>query len=86
MKWSQEWWRYFFYSPGLDINIFGFKTWTKTVHCSYFYQAYLSSDVELHSERPLEGGGAGDDLNQLPGDDSLSGSVESDSQFVDHLT
>ena len=34
----------------------------------------------------LESGGSGDDLDQLPGDDSLSGPVEGDGQLVNHLT
>ena len=34
----------------------------------------------------LEGGGTGDNFNELASDDGLSGPVEGDSQFVNHLT
>jgi hypothetical protein len=36
-------------------------------------------------EMDLEGGGAGNDLNQLAGDDSLAGAVKGDRQLVNHL-
>ena len=34
----------------------------------------------------VEGGGSGDDLDKLPGDDGLPRPVERDLQFVNHLT
>lgn len=34
----------------------------------------------------LQSGGAGDDLDELLGDDSLSGAVEGEGQLVDHLS
>lgn len=36
--------------------------------------------------RNLQGGSSGDDLNQLLGDDGLSGAVEGEGQLVDHLS
>ena len=74
----------FLYSPGLYINISVLKPEPKqyTVHT-------FSRPNVCHGTSPegsLEGCSSGDDLDQLPGDDGLSGSVESDPQFVDHLT
>lgn len=34
----------------------------------------------------LQSGGSGDDLDELLGDDSLSGAVEGEGQLVDHLS
>ena len=44
------------------------------------------ADFRFGDLADLEGGGTGDDLNELASDDSLSGPVEGDSQFVNHLT
>lgn len=35
--------------------------------------------------RNLQGSSSGDDLNQLLGDDGLSGTVEGEGKLVDHL-
>ena len=74
----------FLYSPGLYINISVLKPEPKQYTVHTFSRPIVCRGTS--PEGSLEGCSSGDDLDQLPGDDGLSGSVESDPQFVDHLT
>lgn len=43
------------------------------------------SEGEEEGEEDSQGGSSGDDLDQLLGDDGLSGTVEGQGQLVNHL-